>query len=69
MNDLIQVMKILDQDEVQELNSYVDNLQFQKSTVFSSDKTQDPKSNSRLRSSTGCTLQEDHELIKNFHLK
>ena len=34
MNDLIQVIKILDQDEVDKLNSHIDMLKFNQSLVF-----------------------------------
>ena len=34
MNDLIQVIKILDQDDVDKLNSHIDTLQFIQSLVF-----------------------------------
>ena len=34
MNDLIQVIKILDQDDLNKLNSHIDTLQFNPSLVF-----------------------------------
>ena len=69
MNDLIQVVKILELDEVEELNNLVDTLEFQKSTVFSRDRNDNPKSNDSIRTSTGSFLDENHEITLNFHNK
>ena len=69
MNELIQTIEILSETEVEKLNSYIDTLKFQKSTVFGEGDNKDPRTNPDLRSSTGCTLHDDHELTKNLHLK
>ena len=69
MNDLIQTIEILSETEVKNLNNYIDTLKFEKSTVFGEGDNEDPRTNSDLRSSTGCTLHEDHELTKKLHLK
>ena len=69
MNDLIQVVKILELDEVEELNNLVDTLEFEKSTVFSRDRNDNPKSNDSIRTSTGSFLDENHEITLNFHNK
>ena len=66
MNDLIQVIKVLEPNEVEELNSYIDNLEFQKSTVFGKGET---TASSDVRTSSGTSLLETHELIINFHNK
>ena len=52
MNDLIQIIKILELDEVKDLNEYIDTLKFEKNCVFgeSSDSTSDNCS-SKLNSS------------------
>ena len=34
MNELIQTIEILSETEVEKLNSYIDTLKFEKSTVF-----------------------------------
>tara|TARA_A100000164_G_scaffold355977_1_gene365095 strand:- start:42 stop:638 length:597 start_codon:yes stop_codon:yes gene_type:complete len=69
MNDLIQVIKILNQNEVQELNSYIDTLKFEKNTVFGQSKTENPKSNPDIRTSSGTCLLEKQEITLNFHNK
>ena len=66
MNDLIQVIKILDQDEVEEVNKYVDTLHFQGSTVFGKGTEQDTSSG---RTSTGTTLNENNSVTLNLHNK
>ena len=69
MNELIQTIEILSETEVEKLNSYIDTLKFEKSTVFGEGDNKDPRTNPDLRSSTGVTLHEDHELTKKLHLK
>jgi len=69
MNDLIQVIKILNQNEVQELNSYIDTLKFEKNTVFGESKTENARSDPNVRTSSGTCLSETHELTINFHNK
>ena len=65
MNDLIQVIKVLEPNEVDEVNKYIDTLNFKSSTVFGEGNKQDI---SPVRTSTGTTMNDDHELIKSFHL-
>ena len=67
MHDLIQIIEILSPKEVEELNHHIDTLNFKPNTVFG-DK-ENPTTDTTLRSSTGCTLMEDHHLTKNLHLK
>tara|TARA_Y100000766_G_C18757996_1_gene531913 strand:+ start:132 stop:731 length:600 start_codon:yes stop_codon:yes gene_type:complete len=58
MNELIQIIKILDTNQVKKINKYVDTLDFQDNTVFG--KGNGPsKTNTDIRSSTGATLKED----------
>ena len=66
MNDLIQIIKVLEPNEVDEINKYADSLNFQASTVFGEGNNVDI---SPVRTSTGAIMNDDHELIKSFHLK
>ena len=69
MNELIQVIKVLESDEVEKLNRYIDTLKFKESTVFGHGKTENPRSNPDVRTSSGTCLLETHELTLNFHNK
>ena len=66
MNELIQVIKILEKEEVEEVNKYVDTLNFQECTVFGKGTKQDISSG---RTSTGLTLNENHNVTINLHNK
>ena len=66
MNDLIQIIKVLEPNEVDEVNRYINTLNFKSSTVFGEGNNQDI---SPVRTSTGAIMNDDHELIKSFHLK
>jgi len=66
MNDLIQIIKVLEPNEVDEVNKYINTLNFKSSTVFGEGNNQDI---SPVRTSTGAIMNDDHELIKSFHLK
>ena len=68
MNDLIQTIQILSKEEVSDLNKYVDSLEFKKNTVFGEDSS-DGRTNIDLRSSTGCTLYDNHPVTENLHGK
>ena len=65
MNNLIQVIKVLESDEVKKLNKFIDTLDFKQNTLMGSSDFIDDK----MRSSTGSFLDDDHELTKSFHLK
>ena len=66
MNELIQVIKILEKEEVEEINNYVDTLNLQECTVFG----KGTKSKiSPVRTSTGVTLNENHNATINLHSK
>ena len=73
MNDLIQIIKILELDEVKDLNEYIDTLKFEKNSVFgeSSDSTSDKgcRVDENIRSSSGTTLNETHKSTINLHSK
>jgi hypothetical protein len=69
MNDLIQVIKVLEPNEVEELNNHIDTLKFEKSVVFGDSEPDNPKSDPNIRTSSGTTLLESHELTINFHNK
>ena len=67
MNDLIQIIKVLDQDQIKDLNKHFDNLKLQKNEVF--DDSDGTKVDDVMRSSTGTFLSEDDDITKKFHLK
>ena len=76
MNDLIQIIKILELDEVKELNEYIDTLKFEKNSVFgeigeTTDITSDKgcRVDENIRSSSGTTLNETHKSTINLHSK
>jgi len=66
MNDLIQIIKILEKEEVEEVNRYIDTLKLHESTVFGKGTKQDTSSG---RTSTGTTLNENHSVTLNLHNK
>lgn len=67
MEELIQQIKILNESELNIINHHLDNFSFFQNQVF------DSKGNSRIdtsvRSSVGCTLDENHEITKIIHEK
>ena len=68
MNDLIQVIKILDQHDVDKLNSHIDMLEFNQSSVFDTGGD-GVKVDNLTRTSTVAPLDENHEITKEFHEK
>jgi len=66
MNDLIQVIKILNNSDIKKINQYIDTLEFKNSTVFG-DKGKGAKSDTNIRSSTGSSLKEDCAITKIVH--
>ena len=58
MNDLIQQVKILDRDEVDELNLYIDTLEFNQNLVFDVEG-EGTKVDNEYRTSTGAELDKD----------
>lgn len=67
MNDLIQVIKILDKEDVDKLNHHIDDLDLSLSTVFGA-RGEYSRTNEIVRSSTGSTLDENHQLTKTLHM-
>ena len=65
MNDLIQVVKILELDEVEELNSYVDTLELGACNVFDSETGEMKVSN--IRTSTGAELDNLNVVTQKLH--
>ena len=68
MNDLIQVIKILDQDDVDKLNSHIDTLQFNQSLVFDTGGD-GVKIDNFTRTSTVAPLNDNDEITQEFHEK
>ena len=68
MNDLIQVIKILDQDDVDKLNSHIDTLQFNQSLVFDTGGD-GVKVDNFTRTSTVAPLNDNNEITQEFHEK
>tara|TARA_B100000131_G_scaffold293862_1_gene309505 strand:- start:243 stop:836 length:594 start_codon:yes stop_codon:yes gene_type:complete len=68
MNDLIQVIKILDQDDVNKLNSHIDTLQFNQSLVFDTGGD-GVKIDNFTRTSTVAPLNDNDEITQEFHEK
>ena len=68
MNDLIQIVKILDQDEVDKLNSHIDMLHFNPSLVFDTEGD-GVKVDNFTRTSSVAPLDENHEITQEFHEK
>ena len=67
MNDLIQIIKILEPSELKDLNQFIDTLKFGKNQVFGTKG--DEVVDSSIRTSTGTSLVDSHELTINFHNK
>jgi Rps23 Pro-64 3,4-dihydroxylase Tpa1-like proline 4-hydroxylase len=65
MNDLIQVIKVLDEHELKIVNSYVDELTFQENTVF--DSNGKIRVDNSVRSSFGSSMNEEHQATKLLH--
>ena len=66
MNDLIQVIKVLNGTDLKKVNQYVDTLDFQDNTVFGK-VGEDSKTNTDIRSSTGVSLDDAHEITNVIH--
>ena len=67
MNDLIQIIKILEPSELKDLNQFIDTLKFGRNQVFGTKG--DEVVDSSIRTSTGTSLVDSHELTINFHNK
>ena len=67
MNELIQVIKILDEDDLKIINDYINELTFQENTVF--DSNGKSRVDTSVRSSLGATMNEEHEATQLLHQK
>ena len=67
MNELIQIIKILEPDEVNELNKHIDSLNFNRNSVFG--EKGDTSVVDSIRTSTGTSLDDNHEITQKFHTK
>ena len=68
MNDLIQVIKFLDDDQLDKINTYIDTLTFEPSLVFAAkEENGDLKNDNSIRSSTVTFLDEDVRECKLIH--
>tara|TARA_R100001510_G_C7638624_1_gene196446 strand:+ start:1038 stop:1628 length:591 start_codon:yes stop_codon:yes gene_type:complete len=67
MNELIQIIKLIEPIEVDELNKHIDSLDFNRNSVFG-DKG-DTSIVDSIRTSTGTSLDDNHEITQKFHAK
>lgn len=67
MNDLIKVIKVVDDKDLKIINDYIDTLTFSENTVFDSDNK--AKVNTSVRSSLGSSMDENHEVTHLLHSK
>jgi hypothetical protein len=65
MNELIQNIKILNEEELKIINDYVDTLIFQENTVF--DSNGKSRVDNSVRSSFGSSMNEEHPATKLLH--
>ena len=68
MQELIQIIKCLDEKELNKINSFVDTLPDFPSTVFGRDG-EDSKIRRDIRSSSGRLLKEDDKITDLIHKK
>ena len=66
MNDLIQIIKILEPSELEDLNKYINTLKFERNKILRDGST---VVNNDSRTSSGTSLLETHQLTINFHKK
>lgn len=67
MNDLIQTIKVLNEEELKIINDYINNLTFQETTVF--DSGGKSRKDTFVRSSLGSSMNEEHQATKLLHEK
>lgn len=67
MNDLIQTIKVLNEEELKIINEYIDELTFQENTVF--DSNGKSRVDNSVRSSLGTTMNEEHDATQLLHQK
>ncbi|MBA42140.1 MAG: hypothetical protein CMC69_02805 [Flavobacteriaceae bacterium] len=64
MNELIQIIKFLDEDKLQKINNHLDTLEFSPNGLLGKE---DNKVDTSVRSSLGVYLKKDHEVTKIIH--
>ncbi len=67
MNDLIQIIRVLDQNDLAVINAYIDTLSFSDSTIFAT--SGGTRTDTSIRSSKGCHLAEAADMTKFLHSK
>ena len=67
MNDLIQVIKILNTSDLKKINKHVDTLEFGPCSIFSGKKGEKSRPDTDIRSSTGVSLDDEHEITNILH--
>ena len=67
MNDLIQVIKVLDEKDLKVINDHIDTLSFGPSTVL--DNGRGNKVDTKWRTSTGTTLNDSDDATRLLHEK
>ena len=67
MNDLIQIIKTLDSEDLKTINDHIDTLSFRPSTVFTTGGKS--KISKHWRTSTGTSLNDNDDITCLFHEK
>jgi len=67
MNDLIQIIKFLDDSQLDIINNYIDTLTFETNNVFAGKEDEYTQVDTNVRSSTGTFLSEDVDECKLLH--
>lgn len=67
MNDLIQTIKVLNEEELKVINEYIDLLHFKEVTIF--DSNGKVKFDTSIRSNLGSTMNENHKVTQILHEK
>tara|TARA_B100000963_G_scaffold149105_1_gene130012 strand:- start:60 stop:653 length:594 start_codon:yes stop_codon:yes gene_type:complete len=68
MNDLIQIIKLIDIEQVNEINNFIDTLSLAPNTVFGEGENECNVDTS-IRTSLGTSLDNNHPITQKFHSK
>ena len=68
MNDLIQIIKLIDIEQVNEINNFIDTLSLAPNTVFGEGENECNVDTS-IRTSFGTSLDNNHPITQKFHSK
>ena len=68
MNDLIQIIKLIDTEQVNEINNFIDTLPLTPNTVFGEGENECNVDTS-IRTSFGTSLDNYHPITQKFHSK